>query len=213
MGVCLDSFRLHLSDCQQWLYLKCGRNGNFLWEFFVKWENISTFAIQKELFDISKAQRIGAVVMSLNRYQQLLTSLLTSVTQIDTIFFIIRHKYNYNFHFLGIHFPISSARKVFIVRFTILLYVVAAKKRHFLIFIKKFATDILYNSFFCLHLHHSLTENSVRKDGWVAETTSLLNWRTRLGYRGFESPSFRKRTKKYKECNRAPLFFYSYWNS
>jgi len=44
------------------------------------------------LFDISKAQRIGAVVMSLNRYQQLLTSLLTSVTQIDTIFFIIRGK-------------------------------------------------------------------------------------------------------------------------
>ena len=94
MGVCLDSFRLHLSDCQQWLYLKCGRNGNFIWEFFVKWENISTFAIQKELFDISKAQRIGAVVMSLNRYQQLLTSLLTSVTQIDTIFFIILGKDN-----------------------------------------------------------------------------------------------------------------------
>jgi len=46
------------------------------------------------LFDISKAQRIGAVVMSLNRYQQLLTSLLTSVTQIDTIFFIIRCKDN-----------------------------------------------------------------------------------------------------------------------
>jgi len=46
------------------------------------------------LFDISKAQRIGAVVMSLNRYQQLLTSLLTSVTQIDTIFFIIlRQRY------------------------------------------------------------------------------------------------------------------------
>jgi len=44
------------------------------------------------LFDISKAQRIGAVVMSLNRYQQLLTSLLTSVTQIDTIFFIILNK-------------------------------------------------------------------------------------------------------------------------
>jgi len=32
------------------------------------------------------------VVMSLNRYQQLLTSLLTSVTQIDTIFFIILNK-------------------------------------------------------------------------------------------------------------------------
>jgi len=47
------------------------------------------------LFDISKAQRIGAVVMSLNRYQQLLTSLLTSVTQIDTIFFIIRCKDNH----------------------------------------------------------------------------------------------------------------------
>jgi len=46
------------------------------------------------LFDISKAQRIGAVVMSLNRYQQLLTSLLTSVTQIDTIFFIILRKDN-----------------------------------------------------------------------------------------------------------------------
>jgi len=46
------------------------------------------------LFDISKAQRIGAVVMSLNRYQQLLTSLLTSVTQIDTIFFIILCKDN-----------------------------------------------------------------------------------------------------------------------
>lgn len=50
-----------------------------------------TFA-QRELFDISKAQRIGAVVMSLNRYQQLLTSLLTSVTQLDTIFFIILAK-------------------------------------------------------------------------------------------------------------------------
>ena len=48
--------------------------------------------IQKELFDTSKAQRIGAVVMSLNRYQQLLTSLLTSVTQIDTISFIIHIK-------------------------------------------------------------------------------------------------------------------------
>ena len=36
MGVCLDSFRLHLSDSQQWLYLKCRRNGNFIWEFFVK---------------------------------------------------------------------------------------------------------------------------------------------------------------------------------
>ena len=34
IGVCLDSFRLHLSDCQQWLYQKCGRNGIFLWEFF-----------------------------------------------------------------------------------------------------------------------------------------------------------------------------------
>jgi len=54
-----------------------------------------TFA-QRELFDISKAQRIGAVVMSLNRYQQLLTSLLTSVTQIDTIFFIIQCKINNN---------------------------------------------------------------------------------------------------------------------
>ena len=32
--------------------------------------------------------------MSLNRYQQLLTSLLTSVTQLDTIFFIIRNKDN-----------------------------------------------------------------------------------------------------------------------
>ena len=53
-----------------------------------------TFA-QRELFDISKAQRIGAVVMSLNRYQQLLTSLLTSVTQIDTIFFIILCKDSY----------------------------------------------------------------------------------------------------------------------
>ena len=50
-----------------------------------------TFA-QRELFDICKAQRIGAVVMSLNRYQQFLTSLLTSVTQIDTIFFIILRK-------------------------------------------------------------------------------------------------------------------------
>ncbi|MBQ2951373.1 MAG: hypothetical protein IJE12_10100, partial [Prevotella sp.] len=55
-------------------------------------------AIQKELFDISKAQRIGAVVMSLNRYQQLLTSLLTSVTQIDTIFFIIRLQRYETFH-------------------------------------------------------------------------------------------------------------------
>lgn len=48
--------------------------------------------MHKELFDISKAQRIGAVVMSPNRYQQLITSLLTSVIQIDTIFFIIRYK-------------------------------------------------------------------------------------------------------------------------
>ena len=55
---------------------------------------MSTFAIQKELLDISKAQRIGAVVMSLNRYQQLLTSLLTSVTQLDTIFFNIHCKDN-----------------------------------------------------------------------------------------------------------------------
>ena len=34
---CLSGFiQVHLSDCQQWLYSKCGRKGIFLWEFFVK---------------------------------------------------------------------------------------------------------------------------------------------------------------------------------
>ena len=38
---------------------------------------------------------------------------------------------------------------------------------------------------------NATAQSGTRKFGWVAETTSLLNWRTGLPYRGFESPSFR----------------------
>ena len=42
-----------------------------------------------------------------------------------------------------------------------------------------------------------------RKFGWVAETSSLLNCRARLAYRGFESPSFRSLglAKRYLKCS------------
>ena len=74
------------------------------------------------MFDISKAQRIGAVVMSLNRYQQLLTSLLTSVTQIDTIFFIILAKDKKKTYLpiadrlIFLHNPLTSERKLSLAR-------------------------------------------------------------------------------------------------
>ncbi|MCE8781165.1 hypothetical protein, partial [Bacteroides thetaiotaomicron] len=68
--------------------------------------------MHKELFDISKAQRIGAVVMSPNRYQQLITSLLTSVIQIDTIFFIIQVK-DKKFTFRQYSFSFKKISKLF----------------------------------------------------------------------------------------------------
>ena len=50
---CLSGFiQVTLIGLQQWLYPKCGRKRIFLWEIFVKWENMSTFVIQKELFEV-----------------------------------------------------------------------------------------------------------------------------------------------------------------
>ena len=49
------------------------------------------------------------------------------------------------------------------------------------------------------HLRTMLVDLATISDwkvGWVAETTSLLNWRAGLPYRGFESPTFRKRSSK-----------------
>ena len=64
---------------------------------------------------------------------------------------------------------------------------------------------------FFLHIFASLfrKQHKVWKDGWVAETTSLLNWRTRLGYRGFESPSFRK--TKHEDVERHLFLFLCLW--
>ena len=41
-----------------------------------------------------------------------------------------------------------------------------------------------------------LVRENTRRGGWVAETNSLLNCRTRLGYRGFESPLLRQKTPR-----------------
>ena len=49
------------------------------------------------------------------------------------------------------------------------------------------------------HLRTMLVDLATISDwkvGWVAETTSLLNWRAGLPYRGFESPTFRKRSSR-----------------
>ena len=61
---------------------------------------------------------------------------------------------------------------------------------------------ILY--YICIpFLRKKLISDHTRRGGWVAETSSLLNCRTREGYRGFESPSLRK-TKAWHEV---PGFF------
>ena len=66
---------------------------------------------------------------------------------------------------------------------------------------------IVFFAYICTTLLEKYFKScSVRKDGWVAETTSLLNWRTRLGYRGFESPSFRKRLLWARRCRAIDTF-------
>lgn len=45
-----------------------------------------------ELFDISKTQQINVTVMSPNRYQQLITFQLQSISQIDIVNFLICSK-------------------------------------------------------------------------------------------------------------------------
>ena len=101
----------------------------------------------------------------------------------------------------GGRFPIIGKSASFFVDKRSLLTIISPKskknKKKYT-FLEKSCRKIWWNKKNVVSLHPHLRTMLVDlatisdwKVGWVAETTSLLNWRTGLPYRGFESPSFR----------------------
>ena len=106
----------------------------------------------------------------------------------------------------GGRFPIIGKSASFFVDKRSLLTIISPKskknKKKYT-FLEKSCRKIWWNKKNVVSLHPHLRTMLVDlatisdwKVGWVAETTSLLNWRAGLPYRGFESPTFRKRSSR-----------------